>query len=101
MAVLITVHAVCDRCQKPFEEQRVKQGEEIPVVARDHMIAVYSGPEDEQGNLKQVFRFDDLCPKCVEVVDKEIKRIRLEKEEKDKQTNGETKEQQSAQDHNF
>jgi hypothetical protein len=82
MTVTVSVQATCDRCQKPFEEQRVKQGEEIPTIARNHVIAVHTGPEDENGNLKQVFRFDDLCPKCADVVDKEIKRIRLEKEEK-------------------
>ncbi len=80
----------------------MKQGEKIPTVAREHVVAIYKGPPDKEGNLKQLFRFDDLCPKCVDVIDKEIKRMRLDKEEK--KTNGESPTTETSNDeksHNF
>lgn len=72
MAIRIALHCVCDRCQKPFEEQNIEYGQELPKYERKEMKLTLGD--------HVVLSFHDLCPDCRNVVDGFIKRIRLDPE---------------------
>jgi len=88
MAITVNVCSTCDRCMKPFDEERLDYGEPLPEKERVELILI----RDDV----QVFKFQDLCPSCVGVVDKCIKRLRLESD--DKKENGVSKNKQAEHD---
>lgn len=72
MAVSVIVNQVCDRCQKPFVEKVLKQGESMPTLHRqDEPLIISRGA-------KVLARFDDLCPECEGALTNLVGRLRLD-----------------------
>lgn len=72
MAVSVVVNQVCDRCQKPFVEKVLKQGEQMPELHRQKEPLIIMRGE------KVVARFDDLCPECEHALVAIVGRVRLD-----------------------
>lgn len=73
MSAHIVFHKTCDRCARPYDHQTLKYESGLP--ARDLKALVLT----EGG--KQVFSYEDLCPRCEGVVTKLINRLKLEEAE--------------------
>lgn len=74
MAIRIAMHQVCDRCGRPYAEEHLSYGQEVPKVER-------SALQLSLGD-NVVLRFEDLCGDCDRVVQSLIKRLKMESEPK-------------------
>lgn len=72
MAVSVVVNQTCDRCQKPFVEKVLKQGEQMPALHRQAEPLIIMRGE------KVIARFDDLCPDCEHALVSIVGRVRLD-----------------------
>jgi hypothetical protein len=72
MAVSVVVNQTCDRCQKPFVEKVLKQGESMPALHRQAEPLIIMRGE------KVIARFDDLCPDCEHALVSIVGRVRLD-----------------------
>jgi hypothetical protein len=82
MAVKIVVHRICDRCAHSFDESTPKYGEALPVFPKRRVECLSIDDHDQDGktHATTLFRFDDLCPECIRIVEGLIRRIKLEED---------------------
>jgi hypothetical protein len=65
---------VCDRCGKPYGEEHLKYGQDIPKFERKTLKLTHGD--------HVVLTFEDLCEDCDRVVQGLIKKMKLEAEPK-------------------
>lgn len=70
MSVHIAFHKTCDRCLRPFDHQGLSYEGGLPTRDPRGLVLTDGG--------KQVFSYDDLCPKCDGVVKNLIKKLTLD-----------------------
>jgi len=84
MAIKMVVSRVCDRCMRPFGHEQLNyagNGAPFPGLARKTLTI---SETDATGAVTVLAKFEDLCEECDKAVLNNIKRIRLEKDSKDK-----------------
>jgi hypothetical protein len=73
MAVSVNFVRSCDRCQKPWDVRRVSYAEGLPVVEEKTWVLTFAG--------KQMFSYNDLCPRCEGVMGKLVRQMRLDSDD--------------------
>jgi len=70
----------CDRCLKPFQEKYLKSGDEVPAFKQKGLVVTETSgtSKDEGPKFTVLFSFEDICPKCQEVVANLLMKLRGE-----------------------
>lgn len=87
MTIRLAIHKLCDRCLRPFEDSSVKleeMGGSLPKISRKTLRAfsITEGPDGSAVDT-ELFAFQDICPRCEEVVMGYIQRIKLESQDEE------------------
>jgi len=80
MALRATQTQTCDRCQRPFKETFLKQGDNVPLIKRSGCKFITTSSDTRNpGEIKEkvVFEYEDLCDSCKGAIDSLIEKASL------------------------
>jgi hypothetical protein len=80
MALRATQIQTCDRCQRPFKETFLKQGDNVPLIKRAGCKFITTASDSKNpGEVKEkvVFEYEDLCDSCRGAIDSLMEKASL------------------------
>jgi hypothetical protein len=65
---------------KPYQQETLEYGDEVPKVMRESLVVLREAEPDEAGEVKQTVLFSgkDFCPKCQKVIERAIQTLKME-----------------------
>ena len=72
-----TTMQTCDRCEKPFNEEHIKEGQDLPEFEQQGVVLhkTRGSNRSEDHKVVGVYTFKDLCPNCLKMVNTLVEKL--------------------------